>query len=59
MKFLNALNNKHIVGGIFYDLTKEFYCVNCDILILKYRIMELLVRIKNFFNHTLKVDTKS
>jgi len=30
---LNALNNKQIVGGIFCDLTKEFDCVNHDILI--------------------------
>jgi hypothetical protein len=32
---LNALNNKQIVGGIFYDLTKVFDCVDHDILIYK------------------------
>jgi hypothetical protein len=30
---LNALNNKQIVGGIFCDHTKEYDCVNHDILI--------------------------
>ena len=25
---VNALNNKQIVGGIFCDLTKAFYCVD-------------------------------
>jgi hypothetical protein len=32
---LNALNNKQTVGGIFCDLTKEFDCVDHDILISK------------------------
>jgi len=32
---LNALNNKHTVGGIFCDLTKAFDCVAHDTLISK------------------------
>jgi hypothetical protein len=32
-KMLTALNNKQIVGGIFYDLTKAFDCVDDEILI--------------------------
>jgi len=30
---LNAINNKQIVGVIFFDLTKAFDCVDHDILI--------------------------
>jgi hypothetical protein len=34
-EILNALNNKLIVVGIFYDLEKTFNCVNHDILLPK------------------------
>jgi hypothetical protein len=35
LKILTAMNNKHIVGGIAYDLRKEFDCVYHGILFSK------------------------
>ena len=52
----NALNNKKIVGGIFCDLTKGL-CVHHDILISKIEKYGILVRARNSFNHTSKIDT--
>jgi hypothetical protein len=34
-KILNVLNNRMMVGGIFYDLQKAFDCVNHNILLTK------------------------
>ena len=34
-EILTALNNKQIVGGIFYDLHKAFDCINHAILLEK------------------------
>jgi len=34
-KILTALDNKHFIGGIFCDLTKDFDCVNHKILLSK------------------------
>jgi hypothetical protein len=39
---LNALNNRSMIGGIFYDLEKAFDCVNHDILLTKLNFYGIL-----------------
>jgi hypothetical protein len=51
---LNALNNKQIGRGIFCDLTKAFYCVNHDILILKMENYGVIGKGKELFQSYLK-----
>jgi hypothetical protein len=32
---LTSPDNKLSVGGLFWDFTKSFYCIKCDILLAK------------------------
>jgi len=34
---LNSLNNKNIIGGIFCEISKVFYCINHVIMLSKLR----------------------
>jgi hypothetical protein len=45
---LNALNNKLIVGGIFYDLKEAFSCVSYDIPLSKLETYGITGKDKEF-----------
>jgi hypothetical protein len=57
-EILLALNNKLIVGGIFYDLEKTFDFVNHDILVIlsKYEFYGFRGKLMHCYNHTSVID---
>ena len=46
---LEALNNKSMVGGIFYDLSKAFDCVNHTVLLSKLKFYGITGRAFKFY----------
>lgn len=58
-EILNALNNKLIVGDIFYDLEKVFNCVNHDILLSKLETYGITGKDKNSITLALRQIPKT
>jgi len=51
---LNALNSKLIVGGIFFDLEKDFDCLNHSILLSKLQLYGVNGKANTWFESYLK-----
>jgi hypothetical protein len=54
---MNEINNKFIVGGIFFYLEKAFDCLNHNILLTKLQFYAVSGKAKACSNHTLITDT--
>jgi hypothetical protein len=50
-EILKTLNSKHLIGGIFCDLEKDFDCVNHNILLSKLEFYGVKLKAKLWFNY--------